>query len=46
MTSTILALHRYEPYLLQQGLLKRTARGRVATDLAYEALGIAKKGNK
>ena len=36
----------YEPYLLQQGLLKRTARGRVATDLAYEALGIAKKGNK
>ena len=28
----------YEPYLLQQGLLKRTARGRVATDLAYEEL--------
>ena len=32
----------YEPYLLQIGLLKRTARGRVATDKAYEALGIEK----
>ena len=30
----------YEPYLLQQGLLARTARGRVATDRAYEHLGI------
>ena len=30
----------YEPYLLQIGLLKRTARGRVVTDKAYEALGI------
>ena len=30
----------YEPYLLQMGLLKRTARGRVVTDKAYEALGI------
>jgi Holliday junction DNA helicase RuvB len=26
----------YEPYLLQQGYLKRTPRGRVATRLAYE----------
>ena len=26
----------YEPYLLQQGFLKRTPRGRVATKLAYE----------
>lgn len=34
----------YEPYLLQMGLLKRTARGRVVTDKAYEALGIEKKG--
>ena len=32
----------YEPYLLQIGLLKRTARGRVATDKAYEVLGIKK----
>lgn len=32
----------YEPYLLQNGLLKRTARGRVATDKAYEALGISR----
>ncbi len=27
-----------EPYLLQQGFLKRTARGRVATEKAYEEL--------
>ena len=33
----------YEPYLLQMGLLKRTARGRMVTDLAYEHLNIAKK---
>lgn len=32
----------YEPYLLQTGLLKRTARGRMVTDLAYKHLGIAK----
>ena len=32
----------YEPYLLQIGLLKRTARGRVVTDKAYEVLGIEK----
>jgi len=25
----------YEPYLLQKGLIKRTARGRIVTDLAY-----------
>ena len=29
----------YEPYLIQRGLLQRTARGRVATRLAYEHLG-------
>jgi holliday junction DNA helicase RuvB len=29
----------YEPYLLQLGLLQRTPRGRVATDLAYDHLG-------
>ena len=33
----------YEPYLLQMGLLKRTSRGRVVTDKAYEVLGIEKK---
>ena len=33
----------YEPFLLQNGLLKRTSRGRVATDKAYEVLGIEKK---
>ena len=33
----------YEPYLLQMGLLKRTARGRVVTDKAYEVLGIERR---
>ncbi|MBE6138197.1 MAG: Holliday junction branch migration DNA helicase RuvB [Firmicutes bacterium] len=32
----------YEPYLLQQGFLKRTNRGRVVTDKAYEHLNIQK----
>lgn len=32
----------YEPYLLQQGFLKRTARGRMVTDKAYEYLNIDK----
>ncbi|MBF0568230.1 MAG: Holliday junction branch migration DNA helicase RuvB [Nitrospirae bacterium] len=31
----------YEPYLLQEGLLERTPRGRLATPLAYEHLGKA-----
>lgn len=30
----------YEPYLLQNGLLNRTPRGRVATPAAYKHLGI------
>ncbi|AXX64199.1 Holliday junction branch migration DNA helicase RuvB [Bombilactobacillus bombi] len=30
----------YEPYLLQQGFLKRTPRGRVVTVKAYQHLGI------
>lgn len=30
----------YEPYLLQQGLLARTPRGRTATKSAYEHLGL------
>ena len=29
----------YEPYLLKQGLLQRTPRGRIVTRLAYEHLG-------
>ena len=29
----------YEPYLLQQGFLGRTPRGRIATRKAYEHLG-------
>ncbi|MDI6862924.1 MAG: Holliday junction DNA helicase RuvB C-terminal domain-containing protein, partial [Pseudothermotoga sp.] len=29
----------YEPYLLRTGLLVRTSRGRVASDLAYRHLG-------
>jgi len=29
----------YEPYLIQEGYLQRTARGRVATKLAYEHFG-------
>ena len=33
----------YEPYLLQIGLLKRTSRGRMVTDLAYHHLNISKK---
>ena len=32
----------YEPYLLQQGFLKRTPRGRVVTSKAYQHLGIKK----
>ena len=32
----------YEPYLLQHGYLKRTSRGRMVTDKAYEHLGLIK----
>jgi Holliday junction DNA helicase RuvB len=32
----------YEPYLLQEGFLERTARGRIATRLAYEHFGLTK----
>ena len=34
----------YEPYLLQHGFLKRTTRGRMATEKAYEHLGIKRQG--
>ena len=30
----------YEPYLLMEGYIKRTPRGRVATEKTYDALGI------
>lgn len=30
----------YEPFLIQEGYLKRTSRGREATELAYQHLGI------
>jgi Holliday junction DNA helicase RuvB len=30
----------YEPYLIQNGFINRTPRGRVATELAYQNLGI------
>jgi Holliday junction DNA helicase RuvB len=30
----------YEPYLIQEGYLKRTPKGRVATDLCYERFGL------
>jgi Holliday junction DNA helicase RuvB len=29
----------YEPYLIKEGYLKRTPRGREATDLAYRHIG-------
>lgn len=36
----------YEPYLIQEGFIKRTLRGREATDLAYEYFGITKKNSQ
>lgn len=35
----------YEPYLLQQGLLQKTPRGRVATEQAYAHLGLPSKAS-
>jgi Holliday junction DNA helicase RuvB len=32
----------YEPFLIKEGFLKRTPRGREATDLAYSHLGYTK----
>ncbi len=34
----------YEPYLIQEGFLQRTPRGRVATGRAYEHLGYPPRG--
>lgn len=31
----------YEPYLIQNGLIQRTPRGRVVTDLAYKHFGLS-----
>jgi len=31
----------YEPYLIQQGFMQRTPRGRVATEMAYRHLGLS-----
>jgi Holliday junction DNA helicase RuvB len=36
----------YEPYLLQLGFLQRTPRGRVATERAYQHLGIDLPGDQ
>lgn len=35
----------YEPYLLQNGFLKRTSRGRIVTDKTYEHLKINKQNS-
>lgn len=34
----------YEPYLIQEGYLKRTAKGRVATDRGYKRVGAEPQG--
>jgi Holliday junction DNA helicase RuvB len=34
----------YEPFLIQEGFIKRTTRGREATPLAYEHLGLVAPG--
>jgi Holliday junction DNA helicase RuvB len=30
----------YEPFLIKEGYIKRTSRGRQATELAYKHLGV------
>ena len=32
----------YEPFLIKEGYIVRTQRGRIATDLAYQHLGLEK----
>jgi len=34
----------YEPFLVQEGFLHRTSRGRMATDKAYQHLGLKREG--
>lgn len=36
----------YEPYLIQEGFLMRTPRGREVTDLAYKHLGLPRQGRQ
>lgn len=36
----------YEPFLVQEGFIRRTSRGREAADIAYEHLGLTKKKPK
>ncbi|HZR45492.1 MAG TPA: Holliday junction DNA helicase RuvB C-terminal domain-containing protein, partial [Candidatus Manganitrophaceae bacterium] len=36
----------YEPFLIQGGYLDRTARGRMATDTAYQHFGIKRTGSQ
>ena len=36
----------YEPFLIQQGFIMRTPRGRQVTELAYKHLGIEKKSDQ
>jgi holliday junction DNA helicase RuvB len=36
----------YEPFLVQEGFIRRTSRGREASDLAYEHMGLTKKKPK
>ena len=36
----VLSLPVYEPFLIQRGYIKRTPRGRVATDRAYHHFGL------
>jgi Holliday junction DNA helicase RuvB len=36
----------YEPYLIQEGFLMRTPRGREATALAYSHFGLTQKNKK
>jgi Holliday junction DNA helicase RuvB len=33
----------YEPFLIMQGYIERTPKGRVATDLAFSRLGLSRK---
>ena len=34
----------YEPYLIQEGFIERTSRGRIATPLAYSHFGLKRSG--
>ena len=34
----------YEPFLVQEGYIKRTQKGRVATNFSYDHLGINPQG--